>query len=196
MKPITQRRGAWLRIVHRLHCDLRRPPSSFEVGPATGTTRKNSSRVAITAERDGHLIRGPRASVMGAAPLRVTPAALVQLGVPMVVYLAWPMTSSPDVGARGRAAARWLASLGVYAVSPFLTGDLECTASMHAAALLAQRADAVVVMSDPLLIGRPDVSAALLARAPVGVVTHGDEEQISTAPDLWIPPRLVPPLAE
>lgn len=207
MKPITPRRADWLRTVHRLGTDLRRPPRATDIARATRVTAHVASNSIRRARRDGQIVLGGRVSGFDAFPVRLTPAALVEIGVPMVTYLAWPIGRDDGRPAecraleveqdamRGRAAVRWLATLGVYSVSPYLAGAWKCERSgLDAVAQdIARRADAVVVMTDPLLLGRADVAAARAAGIPIGLVQAADERLVRAGVDLWRPPFLVPP---
>lgn len=203
MTPISARRAAWLRHVHELGRRLRRAPYPNEIASSLGTTRRVGTGRVSKALADGHIVVSPRPSAFCARSVRVAPLAMLELGLPAVVYLAWPLPgpSAPHdhhVAAleAGRAAAGWLAdSLRVVTVSPYLIGSARLVAgTLGVAASIAERSDAVVVWRDPLLVGRQDVAAATAAGVPVSVLTA---DLLVTDPgQLWRPPILQPTYAQ
>lgn len=193
MRPLWPGRRRWLMTVHQLTEELHRPPTTTEIARARQTTRESDRDAAVRAEADGHVVAQRRHQFLPAS-VRLTPAALVQLGVPMVVYLAWPVPigrgDHPGVREQGLELARWATQLGMYPVSPYLLhGAIDRTDSLGAAGRLAARCDGVVVCRDRLLVSRSDVDAARKACVPVGVVET--LEEVSEVESIWRPPRLV-----
>jgi hypothetical protein len=188
VKLIPARRASWLRQVQRLAIELHRPPVAVEIAKATGRSPAATVQMVRRATADGHMLSGARASAMAPRQVRIAPAALAALGIPLVVYLAWP----GDWAAQGCQHASWLETMGIFAVSPYLVRTEPHHMKAEAAAALAQRADAVVAMTDPLLTGRPDVAAALAAGVPVAIVPQAIESGISSAAAIWRAPFLVP----
>lgn len=186
MKPVTDAQAAWLRVVHHLTVSLRRPPVVIELAEATGSKRSGTKQRIHRAVDDGHLVRGPKGPSTTPSSLRVTPQALVHIGVPLVAYLAWPFGSTE----RGQVIAQWLARWRVYAISPCLVEHGLLAPDI--ASSMAMRADCVVVYTDPLLVGREDVQAAIACGIPVTVIRPADERSIESAADLWKPPLLLP----
>lgn len=192
MRPITCQRAAWLAVIHRLTVELRRPPFSSEVARATMRHASSITGQVRRAVVDGQLERAVKPNAFAAAGLRLTPHALIALALPMVVYLAWP-GFDPE---RGMEISSWLGGLGVWASSPYL-GHRTIRAGREAdlaavAMALACRSDAVVCMTDPLLLGRSDVAAAHASGVPVSLVRPADKSLLLTSTDLWSPPMRVP----
>lgn len=189
MKPITPPRARWLRVVHHLAIVLHRPPVTVDIARATGRSPVSTVQMVRRASADGHMIYGARASAMSPRQIRIAPAALAALAMPLVVYLAWPGSRA----AQGCQYAAWLEAIGIIAVSPYLARSPQESPQRDAAAsALAQRSDAVIAMADPLLAGRPDVAAALASGVPVAVIPQVSETGIASAAAIWRPPFLVP----
>lgn len=199
VKParIGARRELWLRTVDRLTTELRRPPCVDEVSRVVGISRSTGQWHTNHAARAGQVLLGSRNATSPRA-LRLTPATRIELGLPLVVYLAWPLPPEPvevmpaEAWGAGCSAAEDIATdLGLCVVSPFLVcASIGASGSMSYAARVSCTTDAVIIWRDALLMGRADVDAAWRAGLPVSVVS-GDLP--SAAADLWIPPRLVPP---
>lgn len=205
MKPISEKRAAWLRVAHGLRTTLGRPPSAIEVARAHGRSPRTARDMVNCAIEDGHLVNTPRTSVFVPAGIRVAPLALLDLGLPAVVYLAWALGSDVVPGFHDRQAglndrqaglipAGELGRIGLAVVSPYLVA--ERAVAEPVAMLLAQRADAVVVWRDPLLLGRADVVAARRLGIPVSVTQRDMTCGKLTAAVLWTPPCLLPAMPE
>lgn len=194
MTPIPKKRAAVLRAVHQLTVELRRPPLCSEVARRIGIDRTLVWRMMQSAKRDGQAVVGSRFSVFTPGCVRVTPSALAYLGIPALVYLAWPAEwdapVSEGVAAGGVAWARALHRLGLAASSPLLVPGGDPAIVRPASEALARAADAVVVVADQLLLGRSDVIAAHLAAVPVSFVPSPSAATNAVA--LWLPPLLVP----
>lgn len=211
---LTPNRAAWLRTVHSLVLELGRPPTPMDLATARGT-KPTAQRFQIRdAIASGQLVPAARGTAFESSAVRVAPRALVHLGLPMVVYLAWPLSAAPGDGRvqrppgqiavfaerdamAGREIARWLAGGGIAPVSPYLAGAWSCdwAALDGAAVALSQRADAVVAMYDPMVLGRPDVAAPHRLGIPVALVADPRALTRPPAASLWDPPTLVPPIS-
>lgn len=196
MRPISRLRSEWLVTIHRLGVELRRPPYSAEVARATQRHRSAVTSLARRAVLDGHIERRVQPDAFTSAGIRLTPHALIALGLPMVVYLAWP-GFAPQ---RGTEISTWLGDRGVWASSPYMgRGTIQAGREPDLAAVAmatACRCDAVVCWTDPLLLGRPDVASAHAAGVPVSLVQARDEKLVRDSRDLWSPPLLVPYLPQ
>lgn len=187
-------RERYLRMVEELAVALRRPPYAAEVGRALDVDRNSARQMAHRLAQDGLLVVGPR-TTCSPRPLRVSPAARVALGLPLVVYLAWSVPRSPDVmpeeaWSSGCDIAESLACIGVPVVSPYLVcGAIGLQQSESVAMCLASTSHAIVVWMDRMLLGRADVDAARRAGVPVSVVPGRLPE---SAAGLWIAPLLQP----
>jgi heme A synthase len=128
---------------------------------------------------------------------KLSPAARMELRLPTIVYLAWPAVFLLDgtwvhTDDGGVAAATWLRdATGIVAVSPFMNPEWPST-SLEIAGLFAERCDAVVVMDDPLLVGREDVASASRANIGISVVRMVDRAGVHGERDLWLPPLAIP----
>jgi len=196
---ITAYRERWLRALEALAVDLRRPPCAAELARALKIDRQSVRQLAVRAARDGLVVLGP-SSASTPRGLRLTPAARIALGLPLAVYLAFPVVAIIE-GAEGReaswqhgaAAANVLTDrLGLFCTSPLLVREaIGRPGAMAAATAAAIALHAVLVWRDPLLVGRCDVDAARRAGVPVGLAAG---PMPATARDLWVAPRLVPPI--
>lgn len=184
---MTGRRRRWLEAVARLAAVLQRPPTISELAAELGMWRTASGRMAQRAARDGLVTLPPR-DAFGARAVQLAPRGRIELGLPLVVYLAWPLAEGRrDTAADGRdAAARLVTMLGISSVSPYLAGRWAPDVAAVAAEL-AGRSDAVVVWRDPLLTGRADVAAARRAGRTVAVISDVDNLP-SNGTDIWRPP--------
>lgn len=191
---ITANQIRWIRAIDAVHIDLRRPPLMPEVQRALGITNPGvtTGRLLVRqlVER-GYLVRGPGKCTTPRS-IRVTPMARIALGMPMTVYLAFPLGDSDALD--GRAAAHELLQrYGLFCSSPLLTpGSAGRPGAMDAATASATALHAVVVWRDPLLVGRHDVDTARRAGVPVTVAGAGPMPAAADA--LWVPPMLVPSL--
>lgn len=195
MVPISPARAEVLRAIHHLTSEFRRPPIPAEVAHRMGKSTSTVWHMVQRAVADGQAVIGSRLSMYTPGTVRLTPAALAALGIPALVYLAWPMdwsdpTSELDADYGADHASR-LARLGIAAVSPCLAPSSGNGPGVRAAAeALARVADAAVVVADGLLVGRSDVTSARLASVPIAVID--DLTGVTSAAELWVPPRLVP----
>jgi hypothetical protein len=184
---MTPQRRQWLRAIARLAAELRRPPTISELAAACRMHRTASGRMGRRAAGDGLVAIQPRGA-FGAGAVQLAPRGRLELDLPLVVYLAWPLAAGrKEAAADGRyAAARLTTALALSPVSPYLAGrwgpDVDAVA-----AELAARSDAVVVWRDPLLTGRSDVAAARRAGLTVAVITDVDNLPAGHG-DLWRPP--------
>ena len=189
---VTPQRETWLRAVYDLTAKYGRAPIPSEVAKKVGKSVRAARDIVTRAVSEGQLIQCARVSAYAATGVRVAPLTLLELGLPPVVYLAWPMSRHDQHLKDGKDAAGMLANLGVYAPTPYL---IEMPAHQRESALpvaasLAMRVDAVVVVRDSLIAGRRDVEAAWRVGVPLSIV-H-DMRTIKSASDLWIPPCLQP----
>jgi hypothetical protein len=172
--------------VAELTLEFRRPPTSGELARLLRRDDANTRRSIMCARRDGLITPPPPGRAPFArSPIRLTAGARIELGLPVVVYLAWPLPlpNSPqathDVGRRAGAdlAFRVLSDVpGAVPVSPYLAphGTRDRPRLDAGAAALAAQCDAAIVYRDPILTGRPDVAAALAAGAHVVVIDDAD----------------------
>lgn len=196
---MTPKRSEWLHLVYGLQAKLGRLPTAPDIAKVRGTARRVEFDTALRALEDGQVVRVPSREQRHAVlpfGVRLTPSAMVELGIPVLTYLAWPM--DPGFGAESRGAwARWssqLVSLGLVPVSSFSvlrTEPVEPAQWMACACTLASRCDAVVAVGDPILIGRPDVSSAKSDGVMVSVIGPTALFMAARAVDLWKPPFLV-----
>lgn len=137
-------------------------------------------------------------------PLRVTARGRIAMGLPLVVYLAWPLPppGAADVAqelarAAGLELARWVLDVipGATPISPYMAPVLARDRSVvdAAAVQLASSSDAVIVWRDPLLLGRPDVAAAMLARAETTLIDQSAQGEIAAGASAWSKPWIVTP---
>lgn len=179
-----------------LTTELRRPPTSGEVARRERRLESNTRRAIALARADGLITEPPADRRQYArSPLRLTPAARLEIGLPIVTYLAWPLPHPDASGAafdraveRGREVADRVLRIfpGAVPVSPYLVpwpaGDRAVERRLAAgAALLAATCDACVVYRDEILLGRADVAAAVAGNAHVCVVLDLALE----TPDPW-----------
>jgi hypothetical protein len=201
-RPITHRRAGWLRTIHQLATELRRPPHSSEIARAVGCSERSGRQRVQRAAVAGHVIVEPRVTAFVPAAVRLAPRAMLELALPVVVYLAWPL-STPSAGTTARlqsvqagmASAEWLLRMGLFAVSPYLIPHHQFDAIDEVARQIAARADAVVVWHDRILVGRSDVAAAHRLGVPVSVLTPEIVRSGVGPADLWRPPCLQPEVA-
>lgn len=185
---MTPGQREWLLAADALEVSLRRPPSVVEVGRALGCGPRAAQSRHRRAVAAGHVVDAPR-TMTGPRFVRASPAARIELGLPLLVYLAWP-----EAMPSGEVADLlvMLARIGAHCVSPLLVpGMFEVPAARAAAQSAAVAAHGVVVWRDRVLLCRADVDAARHAGVPVAVVPRSDALP-SSAAELWIPPRLVP----
>lgn len=199
MVEVSPYRERWLRALEALAVELRRPPSSAELARALNIDRQSVRQLAVRAARDGLVVLGP---AVGTTPrgLRLSPAARIALGLPVVVYLAFPVSAAAPLseesrdaaGRQGRAAAaELLERYGLFCSSPLLVIEaIGRPGVMEAAAAAAVGHHAAIAWRDPMLVGRRDLDSARRAGVPVAVAAGVLPR---TAPELWLPPRLVPP---
>jgi len=198
---ITDHQIKWIRAVDAMHTELRRPPLIPEVKRALGIKghgSKSGYTLVLRLVELGYLVKGP-GKCTTPRPIRVTPAARMALGMPMTVYLAFPLgdgmrAEHDDAARHGQAAAfELLQRYGLFCSSPLLTpGAAGRPGSMDAATATATALHAVVVWRDPLLVGRQDVDTA--RRAGVLVTVAGTGPMPASVDALWLPPMLVPSL--
>lgn len=121
--------------------------------------------------------------------LRLTLRGRLVLELPVVAYIAWAVPSEgahPELWEMAMLAGiEWANMLaarvpGLVPVSPYFTA---AAAPSSAGPTLAQRCDAVIVIRDTLLMGRPDVVAAQRAGLPIAVVRDVAECPV----DPWYP---------
>lgn len=184
MKPLTEAQISWLRTIYELGISLHRQPTTTDLARACGWQSQTARRHIRVAAAAGIIDVAPR-STNNPMAVRIAPHALVQLGVPVVAYLAWPVGSAE----RGQLIGQWVARFGISVISPYLVSG---RTSDTAAVSMALRADAVLVWTDPLLVGRRDVVSAASRGIPVTVIRPADEAAITCAADLWKPPLLQP----
>lgn len=188
MTTVTEAQATWLRVVYELGVSLGRLPTTTDLAKACGWQQQTARRHIRRAAAAGIIEVGPRSTTNPMA-VRIAPHALVQIGVPIVAYLAWPFGSAE----RGQLIGQWLAGLGVSVISPYLVASQVGHGRMDAVGIsMALRSDAVLVWTDPLLVGRSDVSAAAASGIPVSVVRPTHELLVTCAADLWRPPLLQP----
>jgi hypothetical protein len=195
---VKVRLKALLLAVHRATQELGRAPYSAEVAPLLGGSDRRSTRRRLCRARDAGMVSFaavPRA--MHAQAVRLTPEAKVELCLPVVALLAWPVgvEDRGEAAEYGRDAVTVLRGKGVIGVSPFLDGRTRWEEGVQAAAQIAPACDGVIVMHDPTLMGRADVHAARLARLRCVVV---DSLTLHRTPPgaLWLPPLLQPDLPD
>lgn len=189
MTSILESRHAWLRSAHDLAGRLGRPIVPMDLADLHGVRYESMRNRVGRAVRDGYMMRGRKPNAFASAPIRLTPKALLELDLPMLVYLAWPVDRSIDN--YGIAAASWIQiNLGIVTVSPCFRDPT----AMSIAVVTAQRSDAVIVWRDRLLVGRADVVAGANAGAPVAVIPGVGANAPRSASELWIPPFLQPAL--
>lgn len=188
----------------RLAIELRRPPFANEVAKAIGIDLRGTLDVLEDCRRLGLIEECPGRKKYAPLPVRLTAATRRALGLPIVVYLAWPMpppASADEAHHAARAVgvelAGWLLAAvpNVAPVSPYLAPharglrpQLDAAAAAH-----AMMCDAAIAYRDPLLLGRPDVAAALGAHLAVSLITPAAQLEISDGSDPWTPPWLVQP---
>lgn len=193
---MTIRQRALLLAVVRATAELGRAPYSSEVMLLVNSDRR-STRRRLCSLRDIGLVTFaavPRA--LHPMSVRLTPAAKIALGLPVVVYAAWPIPL--EDGERctesvGSMMADQMTELGLVAISPFI-GPAEWMAGIAAGAQIAVACDAVLVLRDRTLIGRCDVHAARVARLRCSVVESLGQLSKLTLETLWAPPYLEPDL--
>lgn len=199
--PISEYRARWLRQLEALTIQLRRPPHSLEMARAMGLDRHSVQQMAVRCALSGLVILDERSATTPRG-LRLTPAARIALGLPLAVYLAFPVGEGPlsdsareAAALHGQAAAAELAGrYGLFCASPLLMPEMiGRPGAMDAATATATGLHAAIAWRDPLLVGRRDLDAARRAGVPVSVVQAGPMP--ATADELWRPPRLVPPIA-
>jgi hypothetical protein len=151
-------RAALLGDIHALTTSLGRPPFPSEIAKSRGTTHNATNQALVIAKRDGHVIIGHRASAMTPAPIRVSPTAIIELGLPMVVFFSGP----PDALEAWRALE--LADVTTLTAHPS-PGPF--------AWRLIQACDAVLAIGradDPAVLGSAAVAYAVASRTPCAVV--------------------------
>ncbi len=199
--PIGEYRTRWLRALEALTVELRRPPHSIELAQVLGLARHSVQQMAKRCARSG-LVALDASSATTPRGIRLTPAARIALGMPLAVYLAFPVGDGPlsdnarEVAAlHGQAAAAELLDrYGLFCASPLLLPEaLGRPGAMDAATATATALHAAIAWRDPMLVGRRDLDAARRAGVPVSVVQAGPMP--ATAGELWQPPRLVPAIA-
>jgi hypothetical protein len=199
--PIGEYRDRWLRALEALAVELRRPPHSIELARALGLAPHSVREMANRCARAGLVMLGERSTTTPRG-LRLTPAARIALGLPLAVYLAFPVSAAAALADEARvasgqhgqaAAAELLERYGLFCTSPLLVPEaIGRRGSMDAATATAAALHAAIVWRDPLLVGRQDVDAARRAGVPVSVLAG---PLPATAGELWLPPWLVPPIA-
>lgn len=174
---MTPARRRLLETIVDLTASLHRPPLSPEVARHLG--RPTVSELVNGCRRAGLLTpRSPLAGVWSSEPLRLTPAARLELGLPILTYVAW---SLPDGAPGAFESSMWVADDAFRVASTLLPGCVPVAALrglsprdappevlarfMAGAAQLAAACDACVVWRSRLLTGRVDVRAALAAGA-------------------------------
>ena len=184
---MTPARRRLLESVADLTSTLRRPPGSPEVARHLG--RPSVSELVTSCRRAGLLApRSPLAGVWSSEPLRLTPAARLELGLPILTYVACPL---PDGAPGSVESSFWVADEAFRVASMFLPGCVPVAALrglsprdvtpevlarfLAGAAQLAAACDACVVWRSRLLTGRVDVQAALAAGA-VTVLLHSADQ--------------------
>lgn len=197
--PISVYRERWLRELEALAVKLCRPPNSSELARAVGLAQHTVREMAMRCAKSGLVTLSERSATTPRG-LRLTPAARIALGLPLAVYLAFPVGEGPlsdnareAAALHGQsAAAELLGRYGLFCVSPMLLPEaIGWPGAMDAATATAAALHAVIVWRDPLLVGRRDVDAARRAGVPVSVLAG---PLPTTASELWLPPRLVPPI--
>lgn len=204
MNQITACRADWLRVVHELSIALHRPATPSDVARHKHSSPRGALATMRRAVADGQIVIGSRTTAFAGAPMRLTPPAMLEVGVAPLVYLAWAMPAIPDPidATCGRGfAATITRRFGIYPVSPYLTAPYLIgrwdgrTAAQSAALILAQRVDAVIAVGDEVLLARPDVHAARVQGIPVSLLRSMTSPVVSSASLLWQPPVLVPHLS-
>lgn len=188
MKPLSTRRTKWLRAIYELGAQLGRPPYPGELARRHGTTSTAQRNIIVRAIRDGHITVGNPGNRFAPRPIRVSPAARLELGLPCLVYLAFPLTEDS-----GESAAAWVScNVGLPVVSALAIAITGWKLAEPACVLLAERCDGVIVWRDPMLVGRSDVVAAARLGIPVSVVDAYAARSVSSARQLWTAPLLQP----
>ncbi len=174
---INRHQRRWLEMIHAASVRLGHPPAPREVDPdgydMVGTLRE-LGLVALSAPASTDLPRR-------VTPVRLTPAARVVLGLPLIAYIAWPITGDPDIDQRrGHRWIEWCARwLRVTPVAPFMFGDvLGLDVAMDHGAAAAARADVCIVVDDPMLFGRVDVAASIPAMTMQAFIRTADQPDI------------------
>lgn len=196
----AQRRA--LEAAAALAVELGRAPSAGEVGTRIGMVSSRISAVIAAARRAGLVTpHHPGRRTFERTPVRLTARARLELGLPIVVYLAWPLpaadapTEAHHVAwqAGHDLARRVLIQVpGAASVSPYLARHSAADrARLDAAApALAAMSDAAIVYRDGLLLGRRDVAAAVTNGAHVVVM----DDAALDGGDPWGAARLASPI--
>jgi hypothetical protein len=190
---MTPRQRTLLQAVADATAQLGRPPYISELVERTATRHQGTRDTAHRLVRLGMLTVVSAPVAQHPLVVRLTPAAKVELGLPVVVLGAWPASSSCSDGDRFAAG---IAAIGLVMVSPFLTATAayDWPAFVAAGAQIAPSCDGVVVFRDRTLVGRADVHAARVARLRCAVIDGWDMMVKATAQTIWSPPFLVPDL--
>jgi hypothetical protein len=202
LAPPRRRRA--LLMAAQLAIDLRRAPFANEIAKAIRVDLRGTLDVLEDCRRYGLIEECPGRRKYAPLPVRLTVETRRKLGLPIVVYLAWPLpppASAPEAHEAARCVgvelARWvLAAVPcVSPVSPYLAphaagnrATLDAAAAAH-----AMMCDAVLAYRDPLLIARADVSAALGAHIAATLIDRAAQTEISEGANPWTPPWLVQP---
>lgn len=195
----SPRRRRVVDAIARLTVDLRRAPTAADVARWCGMDKKGVMRAVAELRRLGMIEWTRMAIHYKPQPLRLTARCRVQLGLPIIAYIAWPLpspSSEPDAHAGalevGRAFANWVtcAIAGCVPVSPYLAEhDASTRPRFDAAAVsIAALADVAIVYRDPLVAGRADVVAAVNAKLPITVIDRAGQDAITAGADPWSPP--------
>lgn len=194
--PLTPARRRVLLTAVELTARLGRPPNGHEVAIEIGGYRRVHLQVA-QLRRAGYVTDTGR-PLKQRQPhyVRLTPRARLELGLPLLVYVAWALPRLDDTDeaheaarAAGAELARWIIQAIPTAApaSPLLVPHraAQVPALLAAAGQLAAAADAVIVHRDPFLIGRADVMRANETAAPVVLTDAATCEEISAGADPW-----------
>lgn len=200
---MTNRQISLLLAVVKATADLGRAPYSSEVMPLLAGSDRRSTRQRLCRLRDlGMVVFASVPRALHPAPVRLTPAAKIALGLPIVVYGAWPIPSDDNGVAMAESsrigamlADAMTAAVEAVVISPFLN-PTPWKAGVVAGAQIARACDAVVVLRDRTLLGRGDVHAARVARLRCAVVESVGQLSQLTPATLWAPPYLEPDLPD
>ena len=190
-------RLAWLRSIYDFTRQHGQGPNATDLAKVHGTSRQAQNQRILALASVG-MIQLPHARKGQNHPMiaRLSPMAMFELNIAPVVYLAWPASFTDDgtwlrEDDGGADAARWLfEASGISALSPYVAGWPH--RSIEHGIQLAERSDAVVVVDDPLLLGRADVASAMGIGLSISVVRRQDRSGVRSATDLWTPPLLLP----
>lgn len=183
----------------------KRPPTRHELALALGISSGNVQTIIDGCARYGLVERTARKH---GQPWYVilTPLARIRLGLPLLVYVSWPLPppNAPDEAHEtaytlGKHLCRWIAGRVECAtpVSPYLVKhDCVIRPKLDAAApALALGCHAAIVYRDPMIAGRADTAAALGAGLPTALIDTKTMDEWRPMRDgpIWQAPYLLTP---